>query len=102
MASSGDEAAAANLDDGDTRADFEQRHEHERHGPRGRPDLMSDAEATNGGLEAVVDGEGEGHPRADSENEQAAGDPADAGKGDTAVAGPDVRGKTADDAERQA
>ena len=73
-----DEPAAADLDDGDPGADLDQRHQHERDRPGGRADLVRDAEAAYGRLEAVADRERERHPGADPDDEQAAGDPADA------------------------
>ncbi len=62
-----------------------QRHQHERHRPGGRADLVRDAEAAHGRLEAVADRERERHPGADPQDEQAAGDPADPGEGDAAA-----------------
>ena len=94
-----DEAAAADLDDRDPRADLDQRHQHERHRPGGRADLVRDAEAADGRLEAMADRERERHPRADPQDEQAAGDPADPRKRDAVAAGADVGGEAAEDTE---
>jgi hypothetical protein len=62
---------------------------------------MPDAEAADSRLEAVPDRERERHPRTDPENEQPARDPAHASESHT-VAGAEVGGETAENAQRQA
>ena len=94
------EPTATNLDDGDPRSHLDQRHQHERNRPGSRADLMSNAETADSRLETVADRERERHPGADPEHEQAPGDPADAGQGNTAV-GPHLRRETAQQPEHE-
>ena len=94
--------AAAELDDRDPGADFEQRHQHQRHGPGGGADLVGVAEARDRVARAVRKREREHHPRPDPGDQQPAGDPTHASDGETILTSADVGREAASDTEREA
>ena len=93
--------AAAQLNRHEASGDLAQRHRYQRKGPRGSIDVMNDAKAAYRLLRTMAEREYEYHPGADSQDQQAAREPADSGNRDTIATDPDMRREATKHAQRE-